>query len=113
MYYCAVSRNIKFWIALVATFLMAVSPLYEFFDKWDNVAATGNDTAVTVVAIAACIGLCFCMATVMVGLIGFVFSFLMRLLSGELAVDSQSDPHALEYQQILFSPPLSLTSLRI
>lgn len=91
---------------------MTASPLFEIVDRGNDIRATGNDTVITLVAIAACIGLCFCMATMVVGLIGFIFSLFM-LLSSEMPRASQPLHHAVEYELLLFSPPLSLTSLRI
>lgn len=91
---------------------MAASPLFELVDRWDNIPATGNDTALTLVVIGACIGLCFGAASLIVRLIGLVFSLFMRL-SSEMAHISQPHLHALEYERLLFSPPLALTALRI
>ncbi len=98
---------------MVAIFLMAVPPLYEFIDKGRDMLTTGNDAPLTVIVIGVCVGLCFGMASLIVRLIGFVFSF-VGLLSNEMALASRELPHTPEYERLLFSPPLkSLTSLRI
>ncbi len=93
-------------------FLMAYSPLFEIFDRWDNIPATGNDTALTLIVIGACIGLCFGMASLIVRLAGLIFSLVMWL-SSEMELAWQRHPHTLEYERLLFSPPLAVLSLRI
>lgn len=112
LYYLCVPRKLTIFVAAVATFLMAASPLFELVDRWDNIPATGNDTALTLVVIGACIGLCFGMASLLVWLAGWVFSLVMRL-SSEMALASQRHAHTLEYERLLFSPPLAALSLRI
>jgi flagellar biosynthesis protein FliR len=97
---------------MMTILLMAASPLWEIVDRWDNIPATGNDTALTLIVIGACIGLCFAMASLLVWRAGFVFSLVMRL-STEMTFASQPHPQTLEYERLLFSPPLSLTFLRI
>lgn len=43
--------------ALLAVLL--AGPLFEFFDHWDNIAATGNDTVLSVVLLLTCAGAMF------------------------------------------------------
>jgi len=107
-----VSRRILIFVAIVATLLIAVSPLIECFDTWDNIPATGNDTELTFFVIGVCIGLCFVMAMLLVRLVVLVFSLVVRL-SSEMASTSRLHAFGTDYLRLLFSPPLSLSSLRI
>lgn len=97
---------------VVTVLVMAASPLFEIFDRWDNIPATGNDTALTLVVIAACIGICFVAATLAIRLLSFVFALVARL-SQESRSAPESFPHTLAYERLLFSPPLSPIPLRI
>jgi hypothetical protein len=91
---------------------MTAAPLFEIFDRWDNIPATGNDTALTLVVIAACIGICFAAATLTVRLLAFAFDLVTRLLK-EFRSALQPFPHTLDYELLLFSPPLNPVPLRI
>ena len=105
-------RRIANLAVIVTILLMAASPLFEIFDRWDNIPATGNDTALTLVVIAACIGICFAAAKLTIRLLAFVFHLVTRL-SQELGSVLQPFPHTLDYELLLFSPPLSPVPLRI
>jgi hypothetical protein len=64
------------------------------------------------IVVGVCIGLSLLSALLIAETVGLVFSLVM-LLSSETALAPQLHPHPLEYERLLFSPPLSLTSLRI
>ena len=92
---------------------MVLPPLFEFFDRWDNIPATGNDTAVTLVVIGLCVGLCFAAVSLIARLAGVIFFSLVALLSGAPAARPSLRAHTLGYQLLLFSPPQSPAPLRI
>lgn len=91
---------------------MALPQLCEVFDRWDAISDFGNDTEFMLIVIGICIGLCLLSALVIVQFVGLVVALLTRLLP---ATESATQPHILgtDYLRLLYSPPLSLTSLRI
>lgn len=91
---------------------MALSPLLEFVDTWDKTPLSGNETELTLLAIGAVLGLCLGIAWLVTRLITLILTCL-KLLSPELTPVAQSSAHEADYLLLLFSPPSSLTSLRI
>lgn len=91
---------------------MALPQLCEVFDRWDAISDFGNDTEFTLIVIGICIGLCLLTALLIVQLVGLVVSLIMRLLS---ATGRATERHSfgITYLRLFYSPPLSLTSLRI
>ncbi|HEV2471402.1 MAG TPA: hypothetical protein VGS41_01975 [Chthonomonadales bacterium] len=91
---------------------MALPQLCEVFDRWDAISDFGNDTEFMLIVIGICIGLCLLTALLIVQLVGLVVSLVMRFLS---AIVRATERHSFgnAYLRLLFSPPLSLTSLRI
>ena len=92
--------------------MMAVPQLCEVLDRWDKISDFGNDTEFLLIVIGICIGLCLLSALLAVSLLGVVAAILMRLMPG-IASAGQSQSKEADYLRLLFSPPLSLTSLRI
>jgi uncharacterized membrane protein len=107
-----VNRRFHTFVSVAAILLMAVSQLCELFDRWDTIADVGHDSEFMFIAIGMCIGLCLLMALLIVRLARIFFSLVMRLLRG---VSPAAQPHSYgtDYLLLLFSPPLTLTSLRI
>lgn len=92
--------------------MTAVPQLCEVLDRWDKISDFGNDTEFLLIVIGICIGLCLLSALLAVKLLGVVAAILMRLMPG-IASASQSQSKGTDYLRLLFSPPLSLNSLRI
>lgn len=107
-----VRRRIIGIVSALAILLMALSPLYEFFDRWDNIPKTGNDTATTLVAIGACIGLWLISVLVVIELAIRLFALLI-CVSDEQPSVRKSPGFGMDHLQLLFSPPLTPFSLRI
>lgn len=91
---------------------MFAPQLCEVLDRWDSIADFGNDTEFMLIVIGICIGLCLLSALLIVQLVRPTVSIVMRLMP---AMTCAAQPHSYgnEFLQLLFSPPLSLTSLRI
>lgn len=92
--------------------LMALPPLFELVDRWDNIPATGNDTAITLVVIGACIGLCLVSGFLIVRLVTLLLSLFIGVLP-DIAPTAQPNSFGADHLRLLFSPPLSFISLRI
>ncbi len=106
------NRRLHTFVAVAAILLMAVSQMCELFDRWDTIADVGHDSEFMFIVIGMCIGLCLLLALLIVHLTRIFFSLVMRLLR---AVSPPAQPHSYgtDYLWLLFSPPLSFTSLRI
>ena len=100
------------FVSFVAILLIAVSQLCELFDRWDTIADIGHDSEFMFIVVGMCIALCILLALLIVQLARIVFLLVMRLLRGAV---SAALPHSYgtAYLRLLFSPPLSSTSLRI
>jgi hypothetical protein len=107
-----VYRRVLILVEVAAILLMTAPQLCELFDRWDSITDFGNDTEFMLIVVGICIGLCLLSALLIVQLARRLFSVGM-LLSSEAAPGQRSQFHPLEYERLLFSPPLSLTSLRI
>ncbi len=107
-----VNRRFHTFVSVAAILLMAVSQLSELFDRWDSIADVGHDSEFMFIVIGMCIALCILLALLIVQLTRIVFSLVMRLLRGPSPAD-QPHSYGTDYLFLLFSPPLSLTSLRI
>jgi len=107
-----VNRRFHTFVSVAAILLMAISQLCELFDRWDSIADVGHDSEFMFIVIGMCIALCLLLALLIIQLSKIVFSLLMRLLRG---VSPAIQPHSYgtDYLLLLFSPPLSFTSLRI
>ncbi len=106
------NRRFQTFVTISAILLMAVPPLFELVDKWDNIPATGNDTAITLIVIGACIGLCFVSAFLIVRVVTLLLSLFIGVLP-EMAPTAQPNSFGADHLRLLFSPPVSFTSLRI
>jgi hypothetical protein len=91
---------------------MAVSQLCELFDHWDTIADIGHDSEFMFIVIGMCIALCLLLALLIVQLARIVFSLVMRLLWG-VSPAVQPNSNGTDYLLMLFSAPVSFTSLRI
>ena len=107
-----VNRRFHTFVAVVAILLMAVSQLCELLDRWDTIADIGHDSEFMFIVIGMCIALCILLALLIVQLARIVFLFAMRFLQGT-APAAQMRSYGSAYLRLLFSPPLSSTSLRI
>jgi hypothetical protein len=107
-----VNRRFHTFVSVAAILLMAVSQVCGLFDRWDTIADVGHDSEFMFLVIGMCIGLCLLMALLLVQLVRTVFLLVMRLLR---AASPPAQPHSYgcDYLLLLFSPPLSFTSLRI
>ncbi len=106
------NRRFHMFVSVAAILLMAVSQMCELFDRWDTIADIGHDSEFMFIVIGMCVALCLLLALLIVRLARTVFSLVMRLSRG---VPPAVQPHSYgtDYLLLLFSPPLSLTSLRI
>ena len=104
-------RRILNFVAMMTILLMAASPLWEIVDRWDNIPKTGNDTALTAIVVAACIGLCFAVASLAIQMFGLAVA-LVRWISREIASPWRETPQAFgEFLSCLSSgspPPLRI-----
>jgi len=107
-----VKRRFRTLVSVAAILLMAAPQLCELLDRWDSIADFGHDTEFMLMVIGMCIGLCLLLALLIVQLVRAVFSSAMRLLR-EPSPAGQPHSFGADYLFLLFSPPLSLTSLRI
>jgi len=107
-----VYRQVRTLVSLAAILMMAVPQLCEVLDRWDKIADFGNDTEFMLIVIGICIGLCLLSALLAVKLLGVVVALLKRLMP-EIARPGQSQSKEADYLRLLFSPPISLISLRI
>ena len=106
------SRRFPIFVSVAAILLMAVPQLYQVLDRWDTVADIGRDTECMLLVVGICIGLCLLSALLIVQLTGWLVAVFMRLLPATLSA-AQSQNKGTAYLRLLFSPPLSATSLRI
>jgi uncharacterized membrane protein len=107
-----VNRRFHTIVSVAAMLLMAFSQLSELLDRWDTIADIGHDSEFMFIVIGMCIALCILLAMLIVKLARIVFSFVMRPLRSNWPA-AQPHSYGTEYLLLLFSPPLSLTSLRI
>lgn len=106
------NRRFLTLVSVAAILLMSVPQLCEILDRWDSISDFGNDTEFMLIVIGICVGLCLLSALLIVQLAGLVLSLFMRLIR-EMAPAAQPNSYGTNYLRLLFSPPLSLTSLRI
>ena len=107
-----VNRRFHTFVAVAAILLMAVSQVCELFDRWDTIADVGHDSEFMFIVIGMCIALCILLALLVIQLSRIVFLLVMRLLGGAPPA-AQIHSYGAVYLRLLFSPPLSFTSLRI
>ncbi len=107
-----VNRRFQTLVSVAAILLIAVSQMCELFDRWDTIADIGHDSEFMFILIGMCIALSLLLALLIVKLARIFFSLVARLLLG---VSPPAQPHSYgtDYLLLLFSPPLSFTSLRI
>jgi len=115
MYNCVVSR--KFIIAFVVCAILMVmvgAMVYEAFDIHDT-KPFPIDPEFLVYMLGAVLVLCLGTAVLTIGLLSFYFSLSDLLVSGLLNFvrGSSRRYQAFEVERNLFSPPLSVISLRI
>ena len=111
-YHEHVNRRFHTLVSVAAILLIAVSQMCELLDRWDTIADVGHDSEFMFIVIGMCIALSLLLALLIVKLAGIFFSLVARLLLG---VSPPAQPHSYgtDYLLLLFSPPLSFTSLRI
>ena len=107
-----VNRRFHTFVSVAAILLIAVSQMCELLDRWDTIADIGHDSEFMFIVIGMCIALCVLLALLIVRLARIFFSLVARLLLG---VSPPAQPHSYgtDYLLLLFSPPMSFTSLRI
>lgn len=105
-------RRFLTFVSVAAILLMAAPQVCEVFDRWDAISDFGNDTEFMLIVVGVCIGLCLLSALLIVRFVGLVVSLVMRLLPATVRVP-QVHFFGTDYLRLLFSPPLSLASLRI
>jgi hypothetical protein len=115
LYNCDVSR--RFIIALVVCAILMVmvgAMVYEAFDIHDP-KPFPVDPEFLMYTLGAVLMLCLGTAVLTVGLLRFYFSLSELLVSGflKLARASSRRCETFEVERLLFSPPLSVISLRI
>ena len=52
-------RKTIIWIVFAFLAALLAGPVFELFDHWDNIPATGNDTVLSVVLLLTCAGAMF------------------------------------------------------
>lgn len=107
-----VNRRFHTFVSVAAILLIAVSQMCELCDRWDTIADFGHDSEFMFIVIGMCIGLCILLALLIVKLARIFFSLVMRLLRSA-SPPAQPHSYGTDYLLLLFSPPLSFTSLRI
>jgi len=105
-------RRFLILVSIAAIFLMFAPQLCEVFDRWDSISDFGNDTEFMLIVIGICIGLCLLSTLLIVQLVRLVVLLVMRRLPAMVRA-AQTRSYEADYLQLFFSPPLSLTSLRI
>lgn len=108
-------RRFLICVAAAAILLMVVPSMLETFDTWDKtpeIPVAGSDTETTLVVIGAAVGMFLGVAWLSVLLMNWLASLFEPLLP-EPAPATQPHSYGALYLRLLFSPPLSLTSLRI
>lgn len=100
------------FVSVAAILLMFAPQLCEVLDRWDSISDFGNDTEFMLIVIGICIGLCLLSASLIVQLVRITVSIIMRSLRAIMCA-AQLHSYGNDFLQSLFSPPLSLTSLRI
>ena len=107
-----VNRRFLTFVSVTAILLIAVSQMCELFDRWDSIADVGHDSEFMFIVIGMCIAMCVLLALLIVKLARIFFSLVARLLRG-VSPPAQPHTYGTDYLLLLFSPPLSFTSLRI
>ena len=107
-----VNRRFHTFVSVAAILLIAVSQMCELFDRWDSIADIGHDSEFMFIVIGMCIAMCVLLALLIVKLARIFFSLVARLLRG-VSPPAQPHTYGTDYLLLLFSPPLSFTSLRI
>lgn len=98
------------WIVFVLLAVLFAGPVFEFFDHWDNIPETGNDTVLSVVLLLTCAGAIFAIRRVDV-LARKLLYRLKRRTTATWKVNSSSC-HEVSFEADS-GPVPSLTSLRI
>ncbi len=112
LYTLLVSRRFQVFVSVTAILLMVGSQLCQFFDRWDSLADFGHDTEFMFLTIGICVGLCLLVAWLVVRLLKAALLLLIQI-AGSKPPDDKLDSDEVVYLRLLFSPPLSLSSLRI
>ncbi len=63
---------------MLAIILLA-GPGYEMIDRWDNIPQTGNDTVLSLVLLATCLGFLFIVTNCTVAALKFLYWLTARL----------------------------------
>ncbi|MFP5232865.1 MAG: hypothetical protein ACLGQX_09605 [Acidobacteriota bacterium] len=111
-YNFSVNRRFHTIVSLAAILLMIGSQLCQLFDRWDTLADFGHDSEFMFFVIGLCIGLCILLALLAARLLRAAF-LLAPQLFGIAPPEGQIHSYGTGYLTLLFSPPLSLTTLRI
>ncbi len=112
LYTLLVSRRFQVFVSVTAILLMVGSQLCQFFDRWDSLADFGHDTEFMFLTIGICVGLCLLVAWLVVRLLKAALLLLIQI-AGSKPPDDKLHSDEVVYLRLLFSPPLSLSSLRI
>ena len=106
------NRRFHTFVSVAAILLIAVSQMCELLDRWDTIADIGHDSEFMFIVIGMCIALSLLLALLIVKLARIFFLLVARLLPG-FSPSAQPHSYGTDYLLLLFSPPLSFTSLRI
>jgi uncharacterized membrane protein YjgN (DUF898 family) len=107
------SRKRIITLAVAAIILVMVgAPIYQAFDIHDMRSMT-TDPELMLVMLGSLLALCLSTVVLTVRLLNFCFSSTEPLPLGRSALGSRRQCLAFEVGRLLFSPPLSVTSLRI
>ena len=107
-----VNRRFHTFVSVAAILLIAASQVCDLFDRWDTIADVGHDSEFMFFVLGICIALCVLMALLIIKLARIFFSLVARLLRS-VSPSAQPYSYGTGYLLLLFSPPLSFTSLRI
>lgn len=107
-----VSRRFHIFFSIAAILLIVGSQLCQLCDRWDTIADFGHDSEFMFFVIGLCIGMCLLLAWLAVRLIRVMLLLILRIFEAAPAACEMHFPDT-GYLRLLFSPPLSSTSLRI
>lgn len=99
--------------AIIATLVVLVAillagPVYEQYDKWDNIPQTGNDTVLSLVCLATCLGALLTLTRYVVIALALLCRIFIRESSWKIGKLSFAQIDGLSP-----GPPVCLSPLRI
>ncbi len=97
-------------ILLVLGIILLAGPGYEMIDRWDNIPQTGNDTVLSLVLLATCLGSLFIITSCTVAALKFLYRLTARLGGFNAILLRRIEPGLFELDS---GPVSALFSLRI